>query len=429
MRTGLHHIAIVGAGPAGLMAAGVAAAAGARVTVYERMPTAGRKLLLAGRGGLNLTHAEAPAAFRARYGAGASLLAPALDQLDPEALRRWCADLGIETFVGSSGRVFPVSFKTSPLLRAWLRRLDASGVRLVARHRWLGWDGGGGLRFSTPAGETVVEADATILALGGATWPQLGSDGAWMPIVEEAGVATAPLRPANCGFVVPWSDMFRDRFEGQPLKAIGLVHGGERARGDLVVTRLGLEGTPIYALSPGLREAIARDGTATFHLALRPDLDTAALALRLAKRKPKDTLANALRKTLNLAPTAIALLREAERPGGPPPQSLDPEAFAALINAVPLRATAPMPMAGAISTAGGVRLEALDGLMLRARPGTFVAGEMLDWEAPTGGYLLTACFATGRAAGLAAVAWSARRHAAAPQAGGGNATLLSAEGG
>lgn len=405
-----QHIAVVGAGPAGLMAAEVAAAAGARVTIYERMPSAGRKLLLAGRGGLNLTHSEPADAFRTRYGEAAEPLAPMLDAFGPDALRLWCADLGIDTFVGSSGRVFPASFKTSPLLRAWLRRLDGSGVRLQPRHRWLGWDEGGRLRFATPSGEAIVAADATVLALGGATWPQLGSDGSWIPVLEAAGVATAPLRPANCGFVVPWSDNFRDRFEGQPLKNVALDAGGARARGDLQITRAGVEGGPIYALAPTLRAAIDRDGTARFHVALRPDLERDALVDRLARRRPKESFSNGLRKALGLAPVAVALLREAERGDQPPVASLDAVALAKLLNAVPLCATAPMPMAGAISTAGGVRFDALDaGLMLASRPGTFVAGEMLDWEAPTGGYLLTACFATGRAAGAAAVGWLDRR--------------------
>ena len=408
-----RHVAIIGAGPAGLMAAEVAVAAGARVTVFDRMPSPGRKLLLAGRGGLNLTHGEPAEIFATRYDAATAALAPALASFGPEAMRQWCDDLGIETFVGSSGRVFPVSFKTSPLLRAWLRRLDGAGVSLATRHRWLGWDGAGHLRFETPAGESAVAADATVLALGGATWPQLGSDGAWLPIVAEAGAATAPLRPANCGFHLPWSDTFRDHFEGQPLKNVAIVSGG-RARGDVIITRAGLEGGPIYALAARLREAIARDGTAAFHVALRPDLERDALVDRLARRRPKESFGNGLRKALGLAPVAVALLREAERPGQPPITALDAVALAALVNAVPLRATAPMPMAGAISTAGGVRFDALDNaLMLRSRPGTFVAGEMLDWEAPTGGYLLTACFATGRAAGVGAVSWLERRAEAA----------------
>ena len=382
--------------------------AGARVTVYERMPSAGRKLLLAGRGGLNLSHSEERQAFRARYGQASAALTPALDAFGPEALRDWCAGLGIETFVGSSGRVFPVGLKTSPLLRAWLRRLGAAGVTFLARHRWLGWDEEGHLRFAAPEGEAIVRADATILALGGATWPHLGSDGTWAPVLAETGAEIAPLRPANCGFVLPWSDTFRDRFEGHPLKNVAVRGGEQRGRGDLVITREGLEGGPIYAVSAALRDAIARDGSATFHVALRPDLDRTALIGRLARRKTKDSFGNAMRKALGLAPAAVALLRDIERPGEPPLPSLGPDALAALIEAVPLRTQATMPLAGAISTAGGLRFGALDpALMLRGRPGTFVAGEMLDWDAPTGGYLLTACFATGRAAGQAAAAWAA----------------------
>ena len=406
------HIAIVGAGPAGLMAAEIAAAAGAHVTIYERMPSPGRKLLLAGRGGLNLTHSEPVHVFRARYGSAAAALAPALNAFGPQELRHWCGGLGIDTFVGTSGRVFPASFKTSPLLRAWLRRLDAAGVTLLTRHCWSGWDTAGRLRFATPAGEILAETDAAVLALGGATWPQLGSDGSWVPVLQAAGVTTASLRPANCGFVVPWSDTFRDRCEGRPLKNVAIEAGG-LARGDITITRGGLEGSPVYALSAALRETIAREGSAPFRIVLKPDLERDAILDRLARRRPKESFSNGLRKALGLAPAAIALLREAERPGEPPVSSLDAVALAGLINAVPLRATAPMPMAGAISTAGGIIFDALDAdLMLRARPGTFVAGEMLDWEAPTGGYLLTSCFATGRAAGASAVTWLEGRAAA-----------------
>ena len=408
------HIAIIGAGPAGLMAAEVAAQAGARVTVYERMPTAGRKLLLAGRGGLNLTHGEPLETFRTRYDAAIEPLAPALDLFGPQALRAWCADLGIETFVGSSGRVFPATFKTSPLLRAWLHRLDIAGVRLAPRHLWVGWDDDDRLRFASPSGEVTTKPDATVLALGGATWPQLGSDGSWVPIVGAAGVAVAPLRPSNGGFIVPWSDAFRDHFEGQPLKNVVIEAGGKRSRGDALVSRAGLEGGPVYALSAPLRDTIARDGTVLLHVSLRPDLEQDALVERLARRRSKESFSNGLRKAIGLAPVGVALLREAVRPNDPPLSSMDDVALARLIKAVPLRAIAPMPIAGAISTAGGIRFDALDAnLMLRARPGTFVAGEMLDWEAPTGGYLLTACFATGRAAGASASRWLQRSQAAA----------------
>lgn len=401
----IPEIAIVGAGPAGLMAAEVAARDGARVTIYERMASPARKLLLAGRGGLNLTHSEPADAFLARYGAAAPHLAGALAAFDADALRAWCEQLGIATFVGTSGRVFPESFKTSPLLRAWLRRLDAQGVALATRHRWRGFDEAG-LSFETPEGPRVVQADAIVLALGGASWPQLGSDGTWVAPLAEAGIEVAPLKPANCGFVVAWSEIFRERFEGAPLKSISLAFGDRQARGDLVVTLQGLEGGAIYALAPDLRAAIAADGGATLHVALRPDIPQEALLARWAKRGRKESLSNALRKSLGLSPAAIGLLREAALPDGAALASLDDAALARLVNAVPLRCTAPMPLARAISTAGGVRFAAVgEDLMLAAHPGAFVAGEMLDWEAPTGGYLLQACFGTGTMAGHSAAAW------------------------
>ncbi len=397
------RVAIVGAGPAGLMAAEVAARAGAAVTLYERMPSPGRKLLLAGRGGLNLTHGEPAACFDARYGEAAAALRPALAGFGPHALRAWCAGLGIDTFVGTSGRVFPTSMKTSPLLRAWLRRLDALGVAIRPRHHWRGWDAAGRLAFDTPDGAVKVAAAASVLALGGASWPQLGSDGGWT--APLAGVALAPLRPANCGFRVAWSAPFLARFEGAPLHNVALRFGAAAARGEVVVTAAGLEGGAVYALAAALRDAIAANGAATPRVALRPDIPHDALVARLGRRRRKESFANGLRKALGLDPVAIGLLREAE---GPPPASLDEHALAALINAVPVRLTAPMPIGEAISSAGGVRFEAVDdALMLRARPGVFVAGEMLDWEAPTGGYLLQACFATGAAAGRGVVAWLA----------------------
>ena len=395
------------------MAAEVAARAGARVTIYERMPSPARKLLLAGRGGLNLTHSEPADAFLARYGAAAPHLAGAVAAFDAEALRAWCAELAIATFVGTSGRVFPESFKTSPLLRAWLRRLDAQGVTLATRHIWRGFDGER-LAFETQVGPRVIAADATVLALGGASWPQLGGDGSWAAPLAAVGVGITPLQPANCGFAVEWSDVFRERFEGTPLKAVGLAFAGRQARGDLVVTREGLEGGAIYALAPALRDAIAADGTATLHVALRPDVPYEVVAARWARRGRKESLSNALRKTLGLSPVATGLLREAALPGGATLASLDDEALARLVNAVPLQIIAPMPLARAISSAGGVRFDNLDGsLMLRGQPGVFVAGEMLDWEAPTGGYLLQACFATGAAAGRAAVTFARKKYFAA----------------
>ena len=364
-----RHIAIVGAGPAGLMAAEAAAAGGGAVTVYERMPSAGRKLLLAGRGGLNLTHDEAAETFLARYGVAAAPLGAPFAAFDPQALRRWCAELGIDTFVGSSGRVFPASFKTSPLLRAWLRRLDASGVRLATRHEWRGVETGGRLAFATPDGPRAIAADAIVLALGGASWPHLGADGSWTTPLGQAGVEIAALRPANCGFATAWSTIFKDRFEGAPLKAVALEFRGRRTRGDLVVTRAGLEGGAIYALAPELREAIAAEGMAVLHLALRPDIAHDALVARLARRGRKETLSNGLRKSLGLAPAAVGLLREAALPDGANLSDLDDDALAHLVNALPLRLDAPMPISRAISTAGGVRFAALDdNLMLRARP-------------------------------------------------------------
>ncbi len=399
------RVAIVGAGPAGLMAAEVAADAGAAVTLYERMPSPGRKLLLAGRGGLNLTHGEPADAFAARYGLAAAALRPALAGFGPDALRAWCAALGVDTFVGTSGRVFPETMKTSPLLRAWLRRLDAGGVAIRPRHHWRGWDAAGRLAFDAPEGPITVEAEASVLALGGASWPRLGSDGDWTTPLAAAGVPVSPLRPANCGFAVGWSAPFRERFAGAPLHNVALDFDGSRARGEAMVTAAGLEGGAVYALAAPLRDAIEADGAATLRVALRPDLAHDTLVAKLGRRRPKESLTNGLRKALSLDPVAIGLLREATI-AGPPLAALDDGALATLLNAVPVRLTAPMPIAEAISSAGGVSLTALDdALMLRERPGVFVAGEMLDWEAPTGGYLLQACFATGAMAGRGVVEW------------------------
>ena len=400
------HVAIVGGGPAGLMAAEVAARGGAAVTVYERMPTVGRKFLLAGRGGLNLTHSEELAAFLGRYGAAEPGLRAAIEAFPPDALRVWCEALGQATFVGSSGRVFPRSMKTSPVLRAWLRQLDAAGVSFKLRHRWMGWDEDGYLLFDTPQGRTTVSADATILALGGASWPQLGSDGAWVGPVGEAGVGVAPLQPANCGFVVRWSDIFRSRFAGQPLKRLELSFGDQKVRGEAMVTEAGLEGGGVYALSAALRETIASTGAALLHIDLRPDLTHADLVARLATPRAKQSLSTFLRKAANLSAVAIGLLQEAAKASSQHLASMEPAALADLVKAVPVRLTGTAPIARAISTAGGIAFDEVDEhFMLRRRPGVFVAGEMLDWEAPTGGYLLQACFATGVAAGNGAVEW------------------------
>jgi len=394
---------VIGAGPAGLMAAEVLAKGGARVTVYDAMPSAGRKFLMAGRGGLNLTHSEALPQFLARYGSAAPRLEPAIEAFPPQVLRDWSAALGEPTFVGSSGRVFPQSFKASPLLRAWLRRLSSMDVRLALRHRWTGWDDRGRLLFETPEGQRTVEARATVLALGGASWPRLGSDGSWVEILAARGLAMSPVRPANCGFSVTWSDVFRDRFEGQPLKGVALSFADRSVRAEAIITRSGIEGGAIYALSADLREAIRRDGKAILLIALRPDLDRDGLVTRLSMPKGKQSFSNFLRKVLNLSPVAIGLLQEAARASG---ASLSATDLAQWINTVPILLNGVAPIARAISSAGGIALDELDTeYMIRRLPGVFAAGEMLDWEAPTGGYLLQASFATGAAAGRGALKW------------------------
>ena len=404
-----NNVAIIGAGPAGLMAAEVLARGGAGVTVYDAMPSAGRKFLMAGRGGLNLTHSEPLPAFLARYAEAMPHLAAAIDAFPPQALRDWSEALGQPTFVGTSGRVFPKAMKASPLLRAWLRRLDSMGVRLALRHRWTGWDGDDRLRFQTPDGERLVEARATVLVLGGASWPRLGSDGAWVEALTAKSVKISPLRPANSGFTVMWSDIFRDRFEGQPLKGVALTFGPRTIRGEAIITRTGIEGGAIYALSAGLREAIISSGSATLHIALRPDLEVKDLVARLSAPKGKQSLSNFLRKAVHLSPVAIGLLQEAARASGVSLSSLLPADLARSINAVPIELTGVAPIARAISTAGGISFEELDAdFMLRRLPGVFAAGEMLDWEAPTGGYLLQASFATGAAAGRGVLKWLTR---------------------
>lgn len=381
----------MGGGPAGLIAAERLAAAGVAVTVYERMPSPARKFLLAGRGGLNLTHSEPLDHLLGRYGTARAALEPWVQAFPPAALRAWCDGLGQASFVGSSGRVFPVAFKATPLLRAWLQRLVAQGVTLRTRHRWTGWQDGA-LRFETPAGPATVRADAVILALGGASWPRLGSDGAWAPAMAKDGVAVAPLRPANCGFLHAWSPTFRARFAGEPLKRVAATIGAVTVRGEAMLTADGIEGGVIYALSAPLRDTIAAGGPAPLVLDLRPDLDRATLSARLGG--PGVSMANALRRA-GLSSAAAALVREAGGAG----------LLADRVKALPLPLTGTAPLARAISTAGGVAFAGLDGLMLRARPGTFLAGEMLDWEAPTGGYLLQACFSTGWAAAGQALRW------------------------
>jgi uncharacterized flavoprotein (TIGR03862 family) len=404
-----NQVAVIGAGPAGLMAAEVLAQGGAHVTVYDAMPSAGRKFLMAGRGGLNLTHSEPLPQFLARYREAMPHLKAAIEAFPPQALRDWSEALGQETFIGSSGRVFPKAFKASPLLRAWLRRLDSMGVKLALRHRWTGWDEQGRLRFQTPTGPQFVEARAAVLALGGASWPRLGSDGAWAETLAAKGVQISPLRPANSGFTVAWSDIFRDRFEGQPLKGVALSFGAHTVRGEAVVTRAGIEGGAVYALSAELRETIIRSGQVTLRVALQPDLDMKDLIAKVSAPKGKQSLSNFLRKAVSLSPVAIGLLQEAAKASGTSLASLSPPDLASLINAVPIELTGIAPIARAISTAGGIAFDELDSdFMLRRLPGVFAAGEMLDWEAPTGGYLLQASFATGAAAGRGALKWLGR---------------------
>jgi uncharacterized flavoprotein (TIGR03862 family) len=402
-------VAVIGAGPAGLMAAEVLARGGASVTVYDAMPSAGRKFLMAGRGGLNLTHSEPLPKFLARYREAMPQLKPAIEAFPPNALRDWSETLGQPTFIGSSGRVFPKAFKASPLLRAWLRRLDAAGVQFAFRHRWTGWNDEGRLLFQTPHAQHTVDTGATVLALGGASWPRLGSDGAWAEILAARVVAIVPLRPANSGFTVAWSDIFRDRFEGQPLKSVALSFGRNSVRGEAIVTRTGIEGGAVYALSAELREAMLRDGQATLHVAVRPDVETGDLSAKLSAPKGKQSLSNFLRKTAGLSPVAIGLIQEAAKVSGRSLASMSPADLARLINAVPIQLTGVAPIARAISTAGGIPFDELDSdFMLRRLPGVFAAGETLDWEAPTGGYLLQAAFATGAAAGRGALKWLAR---------------------
>lgn len=388
------------------MAAEVLAQGGARVTVYDAMPSAGRKFLMAGRGGLNLTHSEPLPDFLARYREAAPKLQAAVEAFPPDALRDWSAALGEPTFVGSSGRVFPKTFKASPLLRAWLRRLDAAGVRFAFRHRWTGWDGEGRLIFQTSDGASAVEAKTTVLALGGASWPRLGSDGSWVDLLAAKGIAISKLRPANSGFTVAWSELFRDRFEGQPLKGVALTIGAHTVRGEAMITRAGIEGGAIYALSAELREAVLGLGHARLMIALRPDLDAAGLTTRLSGTRGKQSLANFLRKAAQLSPVGIGLMQEAAIASGRPLASFSPAELAQLINAIAVQLTGVAPIDRAISTAGGVAFDELDDhLMLRKLPGVFAAGEMLDWEAPTGGYLLQASFATGAAAARGVLAW------------------------
>lgn len=409
MNPKLSRVVIIGAGPAGLMAAEVLIQAGHRVEIFDAMPSVGRKFLMAGKGGMNITHSEPADRFLSRYGAQGDWLAPAIEDFGPETLRAWIHGLGIETFVGTSGRVFPREMKAAPLLRAWLHRLREGGAAIHVRHRWLGWDEAGALRFATPEGEQRVEAAATVLALGGASWPQLGSDAAWTAWLAERGVALQPFEPSNCGFDVAWSSHFLERFTGEPLKNIGATCTGPDGRiwqrqGEALVSAAGIEGGLIYALSAPLRDACREQGSATLLLDLLPGHDAARVAAEVAHPRGSRSLSSHLQSRLGLRGVKLGLLNEClDRE-----TMLDPARLATAIKALPLRLERPRPIAEAISAAGGVRREAVDpNFMLRAMPGVFCAGEMLDWEAPTGGYLLTACFATGRAAGQGVADWLA----------------------
>lgn len=401
-------VVVIGGGPAGLMAAETLAAAGLAVELFDAMPSVGRKFLLAGVGGMNITHAEDQAAFRQRYRERETGVSLWLDDFDSDALRRWIHELGIDTFVGTSGRVFPTDMKAAPLLRAWLHRLRGQGVRLHTRSRWLGWDAEGRLRLATPDGERSVQAQACVLALGGGSWPRLGSDGAWQRLLAEQGVELRPLAPANCGFeVAGWSDFLKSRHAGAPIKPAALALPGQAPRqGEFVLTASGIEGSLVYALSAEIRAAIVRNGQATLTLDLSPQRDLADLSRALARPRGSQSLANHLRRHAGIDGARAALLREL----APAKAFQDMTRLAQTCKALPLTVVRPRPLAEAISSAGGVPLEVLDeGLMLRQLPGVFCAGEMLDWEAPTGGYLLTACFASGRAAGQGVLRWLAQR--------------------
>ncbi|BDZ41891.1 NAD(FAD)-utilizing dehydrogenase [Paraoerskovia sediminicola] len=394
---------VVGGGPSGLVAAEVLARQGVSVTLYDRMPSVPRKFLLAGHGGMNITHSEDRETFLTRYGRSADALAPMLDAFGPVDLQDWCRDLGEPTFVGTSGRVFPQSFRATPLVRAWLARLGDLGVRLERRHRWTGWAEGGGLRLvGADAAVSTVASDAVVFALGGASWPHLGSDGGWVAPFVGRGISVAPLRAANVGLRVAWSEVFAERFAGAPLKNVALTVRGAAtapARGDAMVTRAGIEGGPVYAIGAAVHDALA-GGRCVVDVDLRPDLTVDQLAERLRRRRPKDSASSWLRRSVGLDPVATGLLREA----GPLPG--DPAPMARLIKAAPVQVDDTMPIDRAISTAGGIAWsEVDDALMLRRLPGTFIAGEMLDWEAPTGGYLLQASFSTGVVAARGAQAW------------------------
>jgi uncharacterized flavoprotein (TIGR03862 family) len=392
-------VAVIGGGPAGLMAAQELATGGVRVDVYDAMPSVGRKFLLAGRGGMNITHAEDYAHFLTRYGARAAELRPMLDAFGPQQVRDWVHGLGIDTFVGTSGRVFPTEMKAAPMLRAWLHRLRESGVHFHQRHRWLGWNEDGSLRIESPQGEISVRADATVLALGGASWARLGSDGAWVPVLAERGVKMVPLQPSNCGFDIGWSEHFVTKYAGQPLTTVAV----DGKKGQLVVTATGIEGSLVYAHSAGWRHQVNAEGSAVIKLDLLPDLSLQRVLDELSHPRGSRSMSSFLQSRLHIKGVKTGLLHEVLNKD----EFHDVERVAHTLKALPLRLRATRPIDEAISCAGGVKFEALEGTMLRKVPGVFVAGEMLDWEAPTGGYLLTACFASGLQAARDALRWLA----------------------
>jgi len=405
-------VAVIGAGPAGLMAAEVLSEAGVQVDIYDAMPSVGRKFLQAGVGGLNITHSEDFQLFCTRYGNRQAELQAMLERLSPNALRNWVHDLGIDTFVGSSGRVFPKQMKAAPLLRVWLHRLRSRGVRFHVRHRWLGWDANGSIRLVNPHGEISVEPQVTLLALGGASWPQLGSDGAWVPVLQASAVEIAPLESANCGFEVAWSAHLRDKYAGSPLKSVALTFTDiqartERRQGEMIISEQGVEGSLIYAFSQRLREYLNFQGSATFQLDLAPGRDEKRVLSALAHPRGSKSVSSHLKSRIGLDNIKVALLHEVLSKE----QFSDAALLAKTIKALPITIHATRPIGEAISTAGGVCFSNLDqNLMFKAQPGVFFAGEMLDWEAPTGGYLLTACFATGLWAGLGALDWLNHHH-------------------
>ncbi len=407
LKQGSMKIAVIGGGPAGLMAAEAAIAVGARVDLYDAMASVGRKFLLAGKGGLNLTHSEPLEKFILRYGPRQGQIQSLLAGFGPDALREWARELGVETFIGTSGRVFPTDLKSAPLLRAWLRRLRQHGMTIHVRHRWCGWSENDTLRFATPQGDRLVSADAVVLALGGGSWSRFGSDGAWVPLLAGRGVPIEPLKPANCGFDVDWSPHLRGRYAGHPVKPVvvaGTTREGVefRQQGEFVVTETGIEGGVIYAISAWIRDKITKTGTALLRLDLAPDRDVSRLISDLSRPRGSRSMASHLQRRVGISGVKAGLLREYVSKK----DFVDPVLLGTAIKSLPVRLVAPRPLEEAISTAGGVAFEALDRrLMIRTLPGVFCAGEMLDWEAPTGGYLLTACFASGHAAGVGAARW------------------------